>query len=183
MVRNEKHIFIIYQVKYSAMKNSRQLLLRRFLTITMFCSLVILSCEKETPPQNDSNQLNYIATKYEDCNKSSRATTKAESQLIPNEVDFSRNADTLQINVQLNYLCCALFDSKATMVKDTLHLEIMDMTSEFQKSHCRCRCNYGFTFFFHQKSPTSIPLTINFVTNKNKKGDTIYHGMIAKEEG
>lgn len=178
MVRNEKLMLNIYQVKHAVMKNSRRRFRPYFLAITMFCSVVILSCEKENPPQNDSTLLNYITTEYIGCNESSRATTKAGTPVIPNEVISSRKSDTLQINVQLNYLCCAVFDSKATIANDSLYLEIIDMTSEFQKSHCRCRCNYGFTFYFHQEAFASIPLTIRFITNQNKKGDTIYQSMI-----
>lgn len=140
--------------------------------------LVIISCEKESTEKQESVDLTYLSTEYEGCNESSRMTLQKASESIVNQVIISEKKDTLSVKVGLHYLCCAVFDSKTKMVNDTLQLDIIDLTSEFQKSYCRCQCTYGFHFHFKMGENYSCPFRINLITNENKKGSLIYSGTL-----
>lgn len=138
--------------------------------------VVVTSCEKENTEKEESIGLTYLSTEYEGCNESSHMMLKKASATSEVQVFVSEKKDSLTVEVSLNYLCCAVFDSKTRMVNDTLQLEIIDLTSEFQKSYCRCQCTYGFHFHFSVSENSTYPFRIKLITNENKTGSLIYNG-------
>lgn len=156
--------------------------LKQLLPIVLFFMLPIfcmtLSCEKDKSEPGESESIILLKTEYKSCkdtNKSQRIFKRGASE----PVTINVINDTLQLNLNLEYACCAVFDSKTTYQNDTLFVEIIDMTTEFQKSYCRCDCNYGFRFYFDDSTVTSFGYKINLVTNNNKSGTLIAEGMVA----
>lgn len=151
----------------------------KFAILIFLAISACLSCEKFTSDENE--EFIHLTTEYEDCNISEKAERLTRSAASIETLTSYLNGDTLEIDVSMKYLCCAAFDSKSTFNNDTLRLEIMDMTSEFQKSHCRCNCTYGFRFYYKFGDFTALPVIIHFSSKDNPEEQEVYRGVIKKE--
>lgn len=137
-----------------------------------------MSCEKETNNQPNQDEIQHLFTSYEGCDGSKKMEPIERKAVHPGAISYDTNNDTLIMDISLDYLCCAVFDTKARIENDTLHLEIIDLTTEFQKSYCRCICTYGFQFYFNVPAASSYPYSLDFITVDNPKGTRIYEGAI-----
>ncbi|NJK85537.1 MAG: hypothetical protein HC906_05805 [Bacteroidales bacterium] len=106
---------------------------------------LLIMCEGDQDNETN-NKLIHVKTNYTGCNGSFDLTKTTRS--TGDSVSFSFEMDTLNIYVNLRYICCTPFTSNVAIQGDSIIMTIKDICPGNEMCYCRCFCFYGFNFIF-----------------------------------
>ena len=108
--------------------------------------LVIIKCEKSS--DNPADNITLSMTIPGGCNGETFALNK-DAMEEEDTVTFTTINDTLDIFVGVNYICCAPFETGASISNDSINIIITDICDvPYMECYCRCMCYYTWDFLF-----------------------------------
>jgi hypothetical protein len=117
----------------------------------LFAALITISCSNVDELKN--SPLKFIKVDLGGCNNQNKEQdiNKEQARNFVQETNdtiiFKLVNDTLTVDVEINYTCCASMQAISSIEKDTVLLLISDIT-ELSTDYCRCTCFYTFDYYF-----------------------------------
>ena len=125
----------------------KQIYLLGILVIAIFLTI---SCTKESANDNPSKNIAFLTTEPGGCNLGDFESLKSTDVEYQDTVMVSFRFDTLDIQVGINYICCANFESDVDVSNDSIIMTVTDMCpNPYQDCYCRCMCYYTWDFLFN----------------------------------
>lgn len=108
--------------------------------------LVLIKCEKSA--DNPIGNITLSGTIPGGCNDETLMLTK-DAVSEEDTVTFTTINDTLDVYVGINYICCAPFQTGASISNDSIVIIITDICDlNAMTCYCRCMCYYTWHFLF-----------------------------------
>lgn len=113
-----------------------------------FFLIFLTHCEKESDSNSVGETITFLKTNLGGCHGEDFDNLKSTNEDCTDTIKFSIiNADTLNVFVGINYICCAPFDSETDIINDTLIITLNDTCSDpYHSCYCRCNCYYTWDF-------------------------------------
>jgi hypothetical protein len=148
--------------------------MKNFAAILFLTSVFFLcACEKD---KEEASKLNHVQTLYGGCNNSMEKSSALEGE--NDTVIVSIENDTLNVQVSVNYMCCAIFEGKSENTGDTLHISVSDICTAEDTCYCKCMCDYTFTFRYTGIKAGDYPCKVLLWDALEKKYIVLFEGVI-----
>lgn len=134
--------------------------------LLMIGVVVMVGCKALQPTAN------FVEIKYTGCNgQKDVAESHMTDEEQPDGMTYSFIGDSLMLEANINYICCAEFEATQKVEGDKITLMITE-TTESPDQYCRCMCLYTFEFYYNNLEHDSYAVEVVFDSLDDSKDKT-----------